>query len=51
MVYSPDQVKLKYVVLFNMEGDLRWDSRYEVDMDKVMSSFQSPPADGESAKS
>lgn len=49
MVYSPDQVKLKYVVLFNMEGDRRWECSYEVDMDEVMS-LQCPPAEGESAQ-
>lgn len=49
MVYSPDQVKLKYVVLFNMEGDSRWECNYEVDMGQVVVS-PCPPAEGESAK-
>lgn len=49
MVYSPDQVKLKYVVVFNMEGDRRWPCSYEVDMDQVISS-PCPQAEGESIK-
>lgn len=49
MVYSPDQVKLKYVVLFNMPADNRTVSNFEVDMDQVMAS-PCPPAQGESAE-
>lgn len=48
MVYSPDQVKLKYVVLFNMEGDRKWESGDSVDIEEVES--PSPPAEGKSAK-
>ncbi|XP_075886999.1 protein mono-ADP-ribosyltransferase PARP4 [Nelusetta ayraudi] len=43
VVYSPDQVKLKYVVLFNMEGDRKWESGDSVDVEEVES--PSPPAE------
>lgn len=50
MVYSPEQVKLKYVVLFNMGGDRRWEHNYEVDTEEVAEVDTTPTAEGEPAK-
>lgn len=48
MVYSPDQVKLKYVVLFNMKGDSRWKKSINIQIEEV--ALPSYPKEGKSAR-